>query len=84
VYTIEDYDEPVFQYVPDAPLLDLPSDGNNKTPLAASMFLLTEAIESNSVTSQFELIFRKKPGLHCDIAKLPENLQKNRYRGTKC
>lgn len=79
MYTTEDYEEPVFQYIPDVPLLHMPPNGN-KSPLCSSMMLLAEAIESDSISSQFELIFRKKPGMTCDISKLPENVTKNRYR----
>jgi len=54
--------------------------GDVQSPLASSMLLLAEAIESHSISSQFELVFRRKPGLSCDVAKLPENISKNRYR----
>ncbi len=84
VYTTEDFEEPAFQYVPDVPLLHmLPNSGSSgeiQSPLSASMLLLAEAIESDSISSQFELIFRRKPGLSCEVAKLAENVPKNRYR----
>lgn len=82
VYTIDDFEEPAFQYVPDVPLLHMyPSkSGEFLSPLISSMLLLTEAIESDSISSQFELVFRRKPGLSCEAAKSTENIAKNRYR----
>jgi len=54
--------------------------GEFLSPLISSMLLLTESIESDSISSQFELVFRRKPGLSCEAAKLPDNISKNRYR----
>lgn len=83
MYTADDYEEPPFQYVPDVPILNMGSarGGSNdiQSPLASSMLLLAEAIETG-ISSQFELLTRKKPEMTCDAAKLPENNSKNRYR----
>ncbi|KFM70585.1 hypothetical protein X975_16446, partial [Stegodyphus mimosarum] len=78
VYVGEDVEEPDFQYIPDAPHV------SSKVPrsdvLAESMLLLSEGLESGAVIAQFEQLYRKKPGMTMNIAKLPENLIKNRYR----
>jgi len=50
-----------------------------QSPLASSMLLLAEAIETD-ISSQFDLLTRRKPELCCDAAKTQENSSKNRYR----
>lgn len=78
VYVGEDIEEPDFQYIPDVPHV------SSKVPrsdvLAESMLLLNEGLESGAVIAQFEQLYRKKPGMTLNDAKLPENLVKNRYR----
>lgn len=82
VYSPDDFEEPPFQYVPDVPPLHVSGENDYgiQSELASSMMLLAEAIESDSISSQFDIIFRKKSGMSCEISKLPENLSKNRYR----
>ncbi|OXA56784.1 Tyrosine-protein phosphatase 1 [Folsomia candida] len=84
VYTTDDYEEPPFRYVPEVPLLQMPSQRGNgsesiQSPLTASMLLLAEAIETD-ISNQFDLLTRRKPELTCDAAKDQENSSKNRYR----
>lgn len=83
VYTTDDYEEPPFQYVPEVPLIQMQQRGNSaanvQSPLASSMLLLAEAIETD-ISSQFDLLTRRKPELSNDAAKAPENTSKNRYR----
>ncbi|KAM4850770.1 tyrosine-protein phosphatase non-receptor type 3 isoform X2 [Urocitellus parryii] len=48
--------------------------------LEGSMELLKKGLESGTVLIQFEQLYRKKPGLAITFAKLPQNLDKNRYK----
>ncbi|KAI1704684.1 protein-tyrosine phosphatase domain-containing protein [Ditylenchus destructor] len=48
--------------------------------LAQSLLLLKEALASGRVAQQFDQLYRKKPGLTMNDSKLPQNIQKNRYR----
>ncbi|XP_021116803.1 tyrosine-protein phosphatase non-receptor type 3 isoform X3 [Heterocephalus glaber] len=48
--------------------------------LEGSMELLKKGLESGTVLIQFEQLYRKKPGLPISFAKLPQNLDKNRYK----
>ncbi|CAO2580880.1 Tyrosine-protein phosphatase non-receptor type 3 [Lemmus lemmus] len=48
--------------------------------LEGSMELLKKGLESGTVLIQFEQLYRKKPGLAVTCAKLPQNLDKNRYK----
>ncbi|RZF45166.1 hypothetical protein LSTR_LSTR007129 [Laodelphax striatellus] len=68
-------EEPAYQYVPDTPQLRPGTDA-----LAQSMLLLADGLASGKLVAQFEKLYRKKPGLSTNIAKLPENQAKNRYR----
>jgi len=69
--------EPDFQYIPDT-LRALTSTHGD--PLAVSMTLLRDAVDNGMALTQFEQLYRKKPGMTLDIAQRPENLPKNRYR----
>uniref|UniRef100_G1S6N7 Tyrosine-protein phosphatase non-receptor type n=1 Tax=Nomascus leucogenys TaxID=61853 RepID=G1S6N7_NOMLE len=48
--------------------------------LEGSMAQLKKGLESGTVLIQFEQLYRKKPGLAITFAKLPQNLDKNRYK----
>ncbi|XP_053777905.1 tyrosine-protein phosphatase non-receptor type 3 isoform X4 [Desmodus rotundus] len=48
--------------------------------LEGSMEQLKKGLESGTVLIQFEQLYRKKPGLAITVAKLPQNLDKNRYK----
>ncbi|XP_054440523.1 tyrosine-protein phosphatase non-receptor type 3 isoform X2 [Pteronotus mesoamericanus] len=48
--------------------------------LEGSMEQLRKGLESGTVLIQFEQLYRKKPGLAITFAKLPQNLDKNRYK----
>ncbi|XP_022240781.1 tyrosine-protein phosphatase 1-like isoform X2 [Limulus polyphemus] len=48
--------------------------------LSDSIVLLSEGLEDESLIFKFESIYRRKPGETTEIAKLHENLRKNRYR----
>lgn len=78
VYVGEDVEEPDFQYIPDVPHVSAKVPRSDV--LAESMLLLSEGLESGAVIAQFEQLYRKKPGMSMNVAKLPENLVKNRYR----
>ncbi|KAM5184093.1 tyrosine-protein phosphatase non-receptor type 3 isoform 2-T2 [Callospermophilus lateralis] len=65
------------QLFPEAILPMCPEGGNT---LEGSMELLKKGLESGTVLIQFEQLYRKKPGLAITFAKLPQNLDKNRYK----
>ncbi|XP_060103808.1 tyrosine-protein phosphatase non-receptor type 3 isoform X2 [Heteronotia binoei] len=48
--------------------------------LEESMEQLKKGLESGTVLIQFEQLYRKKPGLAVTYAKLPQNMDKNRYK----
>ncbi|XP_006864747.1 PREDICTED: tyrosine-protein phosphatase non-receptor type 3 isoform X2 [Chrysochloris asiatica] len=48
--------------------------------LEGSMEQLKKGLESGTLLIQFEQLYRKKPGLTISFAKLPQNLDKNRYK----
>ncbi|CAG0914778.1 unnamed protein product [Notodromas monacha] len=77
VYIGEDVEEPAFQYVPEAHKSPVTPSGS---ALAQSMMLLTEAIETGLLTTQFEAVFRCKPELSMADCRKPENIHKNRYK----
>ncbi|KAK2151211.1 hypothetical protein LSH36_372g03009 [Paralvinella palmiformis] len=80
VYIGEDTpDEPDFQYIPDTHHITttLPPGGD---PLAASLLLLEESLQSGAALAQFEQMYRKKPGMTMNASKLADNIAKNRYR----
>ncbi|GAB6030554.1 hypothetical protein CHUAL_007419 [Chamberlinius hualienensis] len=75
VYVAEEIEEPPFQYVPDVPQVVPRVDA-----LSESMLLLGDSLENGAAIAQFEILYRKKPGMMCSVSKLPENASKNRYR----
>ncbi|XP_063182349.1 tyrosine-protein phosphatase non-receptor type 3 isoform X3 [Chroicocephalus ridibundus] len=60
-------------------LLPICSDYGGDT-LEESMEQLRKGLESGSVLIQFEQLYRKKPGLAVTCAKVPQNMDKNRYK----
>ncbi|KAJ7426026.1 tyrosine-protein phosphatase non-receptor type 3 isoform X2 [Willisornis vidua] len=48
--------------------------------LEESMEQLRRGLESGTVLIQFEQLYRKKPGLTVTCAKVPQNMDKNRYK----
>ncbi|KFQ70218.1 Tyrosine-protein phosphatase non-receptor type 3, partial [Phaethon lepturus] len=48
--------------------------------LEESMEQLRKGLESGAVLIQFEQLYRKKPGLAVTCAKVPQNMDKNRYK----
>ncbi|XP_069634826.1 tyrosine-protein phosphatase non-receptor type 3 isoform X4 [Haliaeetus albicilla] len=48
--------------------------------LEESMEQLGRGLESGTVLIQFEQLYRKKPGLAVTCAKVPQNMDKNRYK----
>jgi tyrosine-protein phosphatase non-receptor type 4 len=78
VYIGEDVEEPAFQYVPEAHKVSPVSPSGSA--LAQSMLLLSEAIDTGSLTAQFEAVFRRKTGMNMTDCRKPENVHKNRYK----
>ncbi|XP_074071082.1 tyrosine-protein phosphatase non-receptor type 4 isoform X1 [Macrotis lagotis] len=70
--------EPDFQYIPEKS----PLDGvyQNDNALRESMIQLAEGLDSGTILTQFDQLYRKKPGMTMSCAKLPQNISKNRYR----
>lgn len=79
VYFGEDVEEPAFQYVPEK---RGPSSigAEQATPLAQSLLLLDESLESGAITGQFEQLYRRNPTLAVSECHLSENVAKNRYK----
>ncbi|XP_030774995.1 tyrosine-protein phosphatase non-receptor type 3 isoform X2 [Rhinopithecus roxellana] len=65
------------QLFPEAVFPMCPEGGDT---LEGSMAQLKKGLESGTVLIQFEQLYRKKPGLAITFAKLPQNLDKNRYK----
>ncbi|XP_066484004.1 tyrosine-protein phosphatase non-receptor type 3 isoform X2 [Tiliqua scincoides] len=57
-----------------------PSCSEYGETLEESMEQLKKGLESGTVLIQFEQLYRKKPGLAITCAKLPQNMDKNRYK----
>lgn len=70
-------EEPPYQYVPESPLSEMQKGVG---ALEQSILLLADGLASGALVAQFEQLYRKKPGLTCNEAKKPENVNKNRYR----
>lgn len=81
VYIAEDIpDEPDFQYVPDNALSVHATPCHEGEALPRSLTLLQEGLNSGSVFTKFEQLYRRKPGMTMNAAMLTDNLSKNRYR----
>uniref|UniRef100_A0A8C9X2N4 protein-tyrosine-phosphatase n=1 Tax=Sander lucioperca TaxID=283035 RepID=A0A8C9X2N4_SANLU len=61
---------------------DKPSPGQLErvTTLEESMRQLERGIQSGTLCFHFENLYRRKPGLSLNCARLPENMDKNRYK----
>ncbi|XP_074157912.1 tyrosine-protein phosphatase non-receptor type 4 isoform X6 [Sminthopsis crassicaudata] len=70
--------EPDFQYIPEKSPLD--GVHQNDNALRESMVQLAEGLDSGTILTQFDQLYRKKPGMTMSCAKLPQNISKNRYR----
>lgn len=59
-----------------------PSSGQSErvTTLEESLRQLDRGIQSGTLCFHFENLYRRKPGLFLSCARLPENMEKNRYR----
>ncbi|KAK7499356.1 hypothetical protein BaRGS_00009331 [Batillaria attramentaria] len=79
VYVGEDTaDEPDFTYIPETH--QIASSSSNANTLESSLLLLQEGLESGAAIAQFEQLYRKKPGLTVNVARMDANVNKNRYR----
>ncbi|XP_067366765.1 tyrosine-protein phosphatase non-receptor type 3 isoform X6 [Channa argus] len=57
-----------------------PSQSERVTTLEESMRQLERGIQSGTLCFHFENLYRRKPGLSLDCARLPGNMDKNRYK----
>ncbi|KAH9513348.1 Tyrosine-protein phosphatase non-receptor type 4 [Bulinus truncatus] len=79
VYVGEDQtDEPDLTYIPETH--QIASSASSANSLESSLMLLQESLESGAAIAQFEQLYRKKPGLTLNAARLEVNINKNRYR----
>ncbi|XP_019364797.1 PREDICTED: tyrosine-protein phosphatase non-receptor type 3 isoform X2 [Gavialis gangeticus] len=58
----------------------LPTCSEYGDTLEESMEQLKKGLENGTVLTQFEQLYRKKPGLAVTCAKVPQNMDKNRYK----
>ncbi|XP_025065022.1 tyrosine-protein phosphatase non-receptor type 3 isoform X3 [Alligator sinensis] len=58
----------------------LPTCSEYGDTLEESMEQLKKGLENGTVLTQFEQLYRKKPGLSVTCAKVPQNMDKNRYK----
>ncbi|XP_050418197.1 tyrosine-protein phosphatase non-receptor type 4 isoform X4 [Patella vulgata] len=78
VYVGEDAsEEPDFSYTPETHTI---ASSNNSNTLQSSLLLLQESLESGAALAQFEQLYRKKPNMSMNSARLECNIAKNRYR----
>ncbi|KAM9851582.1 tyrosine-protein phosphatase non-receptor type 3 [Aulostomus maculatus] len=57
-----------------------PGQSERVTTLEESMRQLERGIQSGTLCFHFENLYRRKPGLSLSCARLPENMDKNRYK----
>ncbi|CAP29320.1 Protein CBR-PTP-1 [Caenorhabditis briggsae] len=74
----EEIDEPDSQMVPEPARVADSVPRSDK--LSQSLQLLSDALTTGKVVDQFEMLYRKKPGLTMNICRLNANASKNRYR----
>jgi tyrosine-protein phosphatase non-receptor type 4 len=77
VYVGEDEPE-LFEYVPETP--HVAESVPRSDLLAQSLLLLRDSLLSGAAITQFEQLYRKKPGMTMNVCRRSENLNKNRYR----
>ncbi|KAG7282278.1 hypothetical protein CRUP_033805, partial [Coryphaenoides rupestris] len=70
--------EPDFQYIPEKSAQD--PGQTDQHAWRDSMVTLKEGLVSGVILSQFDQLYRKRPGMTMLCAKLPQNVSKNRYR----
>ncbi|XP_067866734.1 tyrosine-protein phosphatase non-receptor type 3-like isoform X2 [Heterodontus francisci] len=71
-------DETVFRCFPNNSIhSSYPEYGES---LEESMIQLRKGLESGAILNQFDQLYRKKPGLAITCAKMPQNMDKNRYK----
>ncbi|XP_035879507.1 tyrosine-protein phosphatase non-receptor type 4 isoform X3 [Phyllostomus discolor] len=70
--------EPDFQYIPEKTPLDSVHEDDHS--LRESMIQLAEGLITGTILTQFDQLYRKKPGMTMSCARLPQNISKNRYR----
>ncbi|XP_028836448.1 tyrosine-protein phosphatase non-receptor type 3 isoform X2 [Denticeps clupeoides] len=58
----------------------LPASQLSGQSLEESMTHLERGVSTGTLLLQFEKLYRKKPGLSLMCAKMPENIEKNRYK----
>ncbi|KAJ8313697.1 hypothetical protein KUTeg_008258 [Tegillarca granosa] len=71
-------EEPDFVYIPESHQITSSATGANA--LDASLMLLQESLESGAALAQFDQLYRKKPGMTTNAARVEANVPKNRYR----
>ncbi|KAM9309884.1 tyrosine-protein phosphatase non-receptor type 3 isoform 2-T4 [Pholidichthys leucotaenia] len=57
-----------------------PGQSGRVTTLEESMRQLERGVQSGTLCFHFENLYRRKPGMSLSCARLPENMEKNRYR----
>ncbi|XP_056007257.1 tyrosine-protein phosphatase non-receptor type 4-like isoform X3 [Ostrea edulis] len=72
-------EEPNLEYLPENYQIIAPQ-GTGTNALEASLMLLQESLDSGAALAQFEQLYRKKPGMTMNAARLDINIAKNRYR----
>ncbi|VDI68836.1 tyrosine-protein phosphatase non-receptor type 4 [Mytilus galloprovincialis] len=70
--------DPDLVYIPDSHQITGSLTGANA--LENSLMLLQESLESGAALAQFDQLYRKKPGMTMNAARLDANIAKNRYR----
>uniref|UniRef100_A0A915Q124 Uncharacterized protein n=1 Tax=Setaria digitata TaxID=48799 RepID=A0A915Q124_9BILA len=74
----EDVEESDIQHLPEVPHVADTVPRSDK--LSQSLIMLKESLSSGKIITQFEQLYRKKPGLAMEDCKLSININKNRYR----
>lgn len=74
----DELDEPDVMYVPET--VHVSNTVPRSDLLAESLHLLKDALASGKTVSQFEQLYRKKPGMSMSDSRTAANLNKNRYR----
>ncbi|VIO92088.1 Protein-tyrosine phosphatase 1, putative [Brugia malayi] len=74
----EDVEESDAHHLPEVPHVADTVPRSDK--LSQSLIMLKESLSSGKIITQFEQLYRKKPGLSMEDCKLSLNVNKNRYR----
>ncbi|CAI5445122.1 unnamed protein product [Caenorhabditis angaria] len=74
----EEVDEPDVSCVPEPARVADSVPRSDK--LSQSLRLLSDSLNEGKIVVLFEMLYRKKPGLHTNVCRLGTNLAKNRYR----